>query len=263
MLKYFTYMKLISWNVNGLRAVLKKGFLDFLNQENPDILGLQEIKISKEVREKIGFNFPGYNIYYNSAIRPGYSGTLFLVKEGLVKKLNYFEGIGIKEFDKEGRVQILEFSKFYLLNVYFPNANSELSRLNYKMSFNKALLEYVKNLEKNKAVIISGDFNVAHKEIDLARPKQNEGVAGFTKEERSWLDKLEKENFIDSFRYFYPKKIQYTWWSYRALARTRNVGWRIDYFWLSKNFTKHLKKSYILDKVLGSDHVPVVLELKN
>jgi len=255
-------MNLLSWNINGLRAVLKKGFVDFLKKQKPDVLGLQEIKISKEAREKIDLSFTGYTAYWNSALRPGYSGTLFLVKDHLSKKLKYFEGINIKEFDIEGRVQTLEFPKFYLLNIYFPNANAELSRLNYKMRFNQALLKYVKNLEKNKAVIISGDLNVAHREIDLARPKQNEGVAGFTKEERSWLDKLEKENFIDSFRYFHPKKIQYTWWSYRALARSRNVGWRIDYFWLTKSFRKNLKKAYILDKVLGSDHAPLGIELK-
>ncbi len=255
-------MKLITWNINGLRAVLKKGFLDFLKKEKPDVIGLQEIKISKAVRETLDFNFPGYIVYWNSALRPGYSGTLFLVKKSLAKKINYIEGLGQEEFDSEGRVQTLEFPNFYLLNIYFPNANSELSRLNYKIRFNEQLLKFVKKLEKKKPVIISGDFNVAHHEIDLARPKENEGVAGFTKEERAWLDKLEKHNFIDSFRFFHPNKIQYTWWSFRALARVRNVGWRIDYFWLSKNFSKHLKKSYILDKVLGSDHAPVVLELK-
>ncbi len=254
-------MKLISWNINGLRAVLKKGFLDFLKQEKPDVIGLQEIKISKAIRETLDFNFPGYKTYWNSALRPGYSGTLFLVKDNLAKEINYIEGLGSDEFDREGRVQTLEFPKFYLLNIYFPNANSELSRLDYKIRFNNYLLKFVKKLEKKKAVIISGDFNVAHQEIDLARPKENEGVAGFTKEERVWLDKLEKHNFIDSFRFLQAKKIQYSWWSYRALARVRNVGWRIDYFWLSKNFTQNLKKSYILDKVLGSDHAPVGIEL--
>jgi exodeoxyribonuclease III len=256
-------MKLISWNVNGLRAVLKKGFFDFLKQEKPDVLGLQEIKISKIVRETLDLNFPGYIIYWNSALRPGYSGTLFLVKENLAKKISYIEGLGKEEFDIEGRVQTLEFPKFYLLNIYFPNANSELSRLDYKLRFNEFLLKFVKKLEKKKPVIISGDFNVAHQEIDLARPQENEGVAGFTKEERAWLNKLEKHNFVDSFRFFFPNKIQYTWWSFRTLARARNVGWRIDYFWLSKKFIKNLKKSYILDKVLGSDHAPVVIELKN
>ncbi len=264
MFKYlFNFMKLISWNVNGLRAVLKKGFLDFLKKHQPTILGLQEIKISKASREIINFNFPGYSIYWHSARRPGYSGTAFLVQNQIKDQLEYIEGLAKPEFDNEGRVQTLSLANFFLLNIYFPNANAELSRLAYKLRFNQSLLKYIKKLAKEKPVIISGDFNVAHQYIDLARPKENEGVAGFTKQERDYLDQLASHQYIDSFRFLHPKKVQYSWWSFRSLARQRNVGWRIDYFWLAKQLTGNLKKAYILDQVPGSDHAPVGIELNN
>jgi exodeoxyribonuclease III len=252
-------MKIISWNVNGLRAVLKKGFHDFLNEYKVDILGLQEIKISTQVSDKLNLNFPGYQLFLNGALRPGYSGTGLLVKNELLKDIKYIRGIGIKEFDDEGRVQILEFKNFYLFNVYFPNANAELSRLNYKQKFNEALLAYI--LKLKKPVIISGDFNVAHQPLDLARPKANEGVAGYTLEERAFLDKLSKLKFVDSFRLKNNKLVKYSWWSYRALARERNVGWRIDYFWLSDKLKKQVKEADILTEVFGSDHAPVYLQL--
>jgi len=259
--------------VNGIRAVLKKGFFEFLKKEKPDVLCLQEIKISDSAREKeefsaqggpaLGWNFPGYAEFWNSAERPGYSGTAILVKSSKVHEVkSNINGIGIDKFDKEGRVQTLEFDKFYLVNVYFPNANHELSRLGFKVEFNDKLLKYIKKLEKFKLVIITGDFNVAHEEIDLARPKDNIGNPGFTYEEREWMTKFLKSGFIDIFRYFYPERQEYTWWSYRFNARARNLGWRIDYFCVSAKFIKSIKNAHILNKVMGSDHCPIVVELK-
>lgn len=252
-------MKIISWNINGLRAVLKKGFVDFLENYQPDILALQEIKISTEVSDKLNLSFPGYQLFLNGSKRPGYSGTGLLVKDDLMKKCKYSTGLGISEFDDEGRVQILEFNNFYLFNIYFPNANNELSRLNFKERFNTALLKYV--LKLKKAIILSGDFNVAHFPLDLARPQANEGSAGYTIEERAWLDKLAKHKFIDTYRFKNGNKVKYSWWSYRALARQRNVGWRIDYFWLSDKLKKQVKEADILTEVQGSDHAPVYLQL--
>ena len=254
-------MKIISWNINGLRAVVKKGFVDFLNSENPDIIGLQEIKISDNKRDLEKFDFSNYEEFWNCAKRPGYSGTLILFKTGL-KVLSKKNGIGLEKFDNEGRVQTIELEKFYFVNTYFPNSNHELSRLSYKTEFNNELLKYLKKLEKKKPVIITGDFNVAHNEIDLARPKDNVGNPGFTIEERSWMESFLKQNFVDSFRQLHPKTIKYSWWSYRAGARQKNVGWRIDYFCLSKKLMNKVSDSDILDKVLGSDHAPVVLKIK-
>lgn len=253
-------MKIISWNVNGIRAVAKKGLASFLEQESPDILGLQEIKISADARSWHEFDFKGYQEFWFSAKRPGYSGTMFLIKEG-IKFIGVVNGWGEEKFDSEGRVQTLELEDFYLLNVYFPNANDALSRLGYKLEFNQQMLKYVKRLEKKKAVIVSGDFNVAHEEIDLARPKENAGSSGFTPEERAWFSKLLAAGLVDSFRLLNGQKIQYSWWSYRAGARARNVGWRIDYFVLSAKLSKRIKRAFILDKVTGSDHAPIGLEL--
>jgi exodeoxyribonuclease-3 len=254
-------MKLISWNINGIRAVARKGFKDFLVEYQPDLICLQEIKISDAAREKVEFDFAGYDEYWYGAERPGYSGTAVLVRNGFtgVKKIN--NGFGVPEFDREGRVQVVELSKFYLLNVYFPNANNELSRLDYKMDFNESLLKYIKKLESKKPVIVTGDFNVAHQALDLARPKENEGKAGFTIEERAWMDKFLESGFIDTFRLVNGVKVQYSWWSFRMRARERNVGWRIDYFCVSAKLKKLVKKAYILDKIMGSDHAPVGLEL--
>jgi exodeoxyribonuclease-3 len=252
-------MEIISWNVNGIRAVAKKGFKDFLRLSKPDILCLQEIKISDTARNETEFDFAGYTEYWNYAARPGYSGTAILVREGFRGVKGVKNGFNLKEFDREGRVQTAELPGFYLLNVYFPNANHELSRLPYKTEFNEALLKYVKKLRERKPVIVTGDFNVAHQEIDLARPKNNEGNAGFTVEERGWLTKFLKAGFIDTYRALNGQKIQYSWWSFRAAARARNIGWRIDYFCVSSELKKSLKKSYILDKIKGSDHAPVGL----
>lgn len=245
-------MKLISWNVNGIRAVVKKGFVDFLKAEKPDVLCLQEIKISDSARNEEIFDFAGYQEFWNSARRPGYSGTMILVKDGI-------KVISERKFlaDDEGRVQILELDKFFMVNVYFPNANHELSRLDFKLRFNDRLLKFIKKIEKEKPVVICGDYNVAHNPIDLANPKENEGNPGYTFQERNWFDKFLQNGFIDTFRAEYPDKVQYSWWSYRSLARERNIGWRIDYFCVSEYIKKLVKRSFILDSITGSDHCPV------
>lgn len=258
-------MKLISWNVNGVRAVLKKGFLEFLKEESPDILCLQEIKIAEKDIALTAFDFPDYKEFWCSAKKPGYSGTAILIKEKLLKGelsgLTIKNGLGVDDFDNEGRTQILETLDFYLINAYFPNSRADLSRLDYKIEFNEAMWKMAKKLEKKKPVIITGDFNVAHEEIDLARPKQNEGESGFTAEERESFSDLLKLGFTDTFRSLNPDKIQYSWWSFRAGARIRNVGWRIDYFCVSAKLKKTLKKAYILDKITASDHAPIGLEI--
>lgn len=251
-------IKLCSWNVNGIRAAVKNGFNDFLEKEKPDIVGLQEIKIGREAITEAQFDFKKYQEFWNSADRPGYSGTATLTKLSPLQTLN---GINLPEFDSEGRVQTLGFEDFYFVNTYFPNANHELSRLGYKEKFNKEWLKYVKELEVEKPVVTCGDFNVAHQEIDLARPKDNVGNAGFTKEERYWADKFEEAGLVDTFRYLHPEKIQYSWWSYRNFARARNVGWRIDYFLVSKSLAPKLKEAFIRDQITGSDHAPVGIVL--
>jgi len=252
-------MKIISWNINGIRASISKGLPIFLEQEKPDIICFQEIKIADKLRENLNLEFKGYQSFWHGAQRPGYSGTAVLIKEGLNFKV--FKGLGQAQYDDEGRVQMIELPDFYLLNIYFPNANPELGRLAYKLSFNNDLLLYINKLERVKPVIITGDFNVAHQEIDLARPKENVGSAGFTFEEREWFDKLLAAGYLDSFRLLNPDKIQYSWWSFRAGARIRNVGWRIDYFVISAKLRKKIKKAFILDQVSGSDHAPVGIEI--
>lgn len=278
-------MKIITWNINGIRACVRKGFADFLAHEKPDIICLQEIKIDEKAiaKEKIKYfdkksvksgvsgdnqwsDFDGYDEYWNSAQRPGYSGTATLIRVGTGHcpvLINSTNGLGIQEFDIEGRLQTLEFDKFYLLNIYFPNSNGELSRLGYKEKFNEAFLKYAKKLEKKKPVIATGDFNVAHQEIDLKNPKPNIGNAGFTDEEREWMDKFIKAGFVDVFRKKYPEKVQYSWWSYRFNARARNIGWRIDYFLASAKLMKYIDDIIIMDKVLGSDHAPIKLLITN
>ena len=254
-------MKLISWNVNGIRAVIRKGFKDFLTINRPDILCLQEIKISQAAREKEAFDFIGYREYWNPATRPGYSGTAVLLRDDLPEPVRVLSGLGEEKFDSEGRTQILEFADFYLFNCYFPNSQPELARLDYKLEYDQLLLKKAKLLEKNKPVIVCGDYNVAHEEIDLARPKENVGNPGFTNEEREAMTKFLASGFLDSFRYLHPQKIQYSWWSFRAGARARNVGWRIDYFGVSASLAPLLKEAFILDKVEGSDHAPIGLEI--
>lgn len=266
-------LKLASWNVNGLRAVNRKGlFLPFLKEHKPDIICLQEIKVDSDAHAKSGLDFRGYVEYYNHAKKAGYSGTaMFIIPEvnPFGRELRGVEplgisvknGIGIVEYDTEGRVQTLEFPEFYLINAYFPNTRHDLSRLDFKGDFNKKILAYVKKLDKKKPVILTGDYNVAHKDIDLARPKDNVGNPGFHPEECAWMTKFLESGFVDTFRHLHPSKVQYSWWSQRFGARSRNVGWRIDYFCVSKRLGPKVKKAEILDHVLGSDHAPVVLEI--
>lgn len=251
-------MKLISWNVNGIRACMRNGFPDFLAKEKPDLLGLQEIKIDHERRAKEVFDFRTYDENWNPAKRPGYSGTAIFSKS---RPLSITEGIGVPEFDDEGRIQVCELKKFYFINTYFPNAQPGLARIDYKVRFNEAILKHIKMLEKKKPVVICGDFNVAREEIDLARPKENLGEPGFSEPERLWGRKFIEAGLVDTFRALHPAKVQYSWWSYRMAARSRNVGWRIDYFMVSAKISKHVKKAFILDKITGSDHCPVGIEL--
>lgn len=247
-------MKLISWNVNGLRAVMKKNFFAFLEEEQPDVLCLQETKMQEGQAE---VPTPGYHQYWCSAERKGYSGTLILTKEE-PEKVTY--GIGIEEHDKEGRVITAVFPNFTLVNVYVPNSGGELARLSYRMEWEDAFREYLHTLPGS--VVVCGDMNVAHKEIDLKNPKTNRKNAGFTDEERSKMTELQDSGFVDSFRRFYPDaEGMYSWWSYRFNARKNNAGWRIDYFLVSEDFASKMKDAKILPQVMGSDHCPVVLEL--
>jgi len=250
-------MKIYSWNVNGIRAVVRNGFLDWLHDSKPNILCLQEIKARKKDIPKEIKKIKDYYFYSSSAEKRGYAGTAVLTK---IKPIKVIDKIGIDKFDKEGRFLLLEFDKFYLFNVYFPNAQRELKRLSFKKEFNEAYLKFIKKL-KDKPLILTGDFNVAHKEIDLKNPKQNIKSAGFTIEERKFIDKLLKMGFTDSFRKFHPEKIQYSWWTYRFHARDKNIGWRIDYFFVSNSFVKYIRKAEIMDNVYGSDHCPVIIEI--
>lgn len=253
---------LMSWNVNGIRAALRNGFLGVLKKYQPDILALQEVKISEKDRGKAELDFPGYTEIWHSAERPGYSGTAILVKEkSPLKILKQINGLNHDNFDKEGRVQTLEFNKFYFINAYFPNTRHDLSRLNFKIEFNNKIFAHVKKLEKTKPVILTGDFNVAHTEIDLKNPKANEQNAGFTIEERTSFDKFLKQGRIDTFRYLNPKKIKYSWWGYKFHCRERNIGWRIDYFVVSDKLKNKINKAEIFDQVLGSDHCPISLKI--
>lgn len=250
-------MKLVSWNVNGYRAVLNKGFKEFFDSIDADIFCLQETKMQEGQAD---MNFEGYNVYLNCAEKKGYSGTAIFSKKKPVS-VNY--GIGIKEHDLEGRVITLEFEKFYMVNVYTPNSKRGLERLDYRMIWEDEFRNYLKKLEKNKPVIVCGDMNVAHEEIDLKNPKTNHHNAGFTDEERQKMTCLLNSGFIDTFRYLYPDKTDaYSWWSYMGHAREKNVGWRIDYFLVSDSLKNKIEEAEILDQVLGSDHCPVTLKIK-
>ena len=250
-------MKLISWNVNGIRACLNKGFSDFFKEVNADIFCLQETKCQPE---QINLEFEGYTSYWNSAERKGYSGTAIFTKK---QPVNVTYGIGIEEHDKEGRIITLEFENFYLVTNYTPNAKRELERLDYRMVWEDEIRKYLLELNKKKPVIMCGDLNVAHEEIDLKNPKTNKGNAGFTNEEREKMTELLNAGFIDSYRYLYPEKIEYSWWSYMGHAREKNVGWRIDYFIVSNDFRENIKDATIYTEILGSDHCPVGLEIKS
>ena len=249
-------MKLISWNVNGIRACLNKGFSDFFKEVNADIFCLQETKCQPE---QINLEFEGYTSYWNSAERKGYSGTAIFTKK---QPVNVTYGIGIEEHDKEGRIITLEFENFYLVTNYTPNAKRELERLDYRMVWEDEIRKYLLELNKKKPVIMCGDLNVAHEEIDLKNPKTNKGNAGFTNEQREKMTELLNAGFIDSYRYLYPEKIEYSWWSYMGHAREKNVGWRIDYFIVSNDFRENIKDATIYTEILGSDHCPVGLEIK-
>ena len=253
-------MKLVSWNVNGLRAVLGKGFPDFLKEVKSDVFCIQETKLQKEqLDENILDVFKEYNCYWNSAEKKGYSGTAIFTK---IKPINVSYGIGIEEHDKEGRVITLEFDKFYLVNCYTPNSKRELERLDYRMVWEDEFRQYLINLNKQKPVIACGDLNVAHEEIDLKNPKTNRRSAGFTDEERNKMTELLNSGFTDTYRYLYPNKTDiYTWWSYMFKAREKNIGWRIDYFIVSDSIKSKIKESYIYSDVLGSDHCPVGLDI--
>ena len=250
-------MKLISWNVNGLRAVINKGFMDFFKQIYAEIFCIQETKMQEGQIELI---LDGYYQYFNSAIKKGYSGTAVFTKE---KPLNVTYGIGIEEHDQEGRIITAEYEKFYLVNCYTPNSKRELERLEYRKIWENEIRKYLKKLEETKPVIYCGDLNVAHEEIDLKNPKTNHYSAGFTDEERNKMTELLNAGFIDSFRYLYPEKENaYTWWSYMMKAREKNVGWRIDYFITSNSLKEKIEDSKIHSEVMGSDHCPIELDIE-
>ncbi|AOT70738.1 exodeoxyribonuclease III [Geosporobacter ferrireducens] len=249
-------MKLISWNVNGLRACVEKGFLEYFKDVDADMFCVQETKLQEG---QIQLNLEGYEQYWNYAVKKGYSGTAIFTKK---KPLSVQYGVGIAEHELEGRVITLEFEEFYLVNVYTPNAQRELARLDYRMVWEDVFRNYLKELDRIKPVILCGDLNVAHKEIDLKNPKTNRRNAGFTDEEREKMTALLEAGFIDTFRYFYPdQKDAYTWWSYMGRARAKNVGWRIDYFIVSEKLKDKLIDAQIHSSIIGSDHCPVVLEM--
>ncbi|MCI9017255.1 MAG: exodeoxyribonuclease III [Clostridia bacterium] len=249
-------MKLISWNVNGLRAVLKKGFEEFFYNVSADIFCIQETKMQEGQIEN--FELKGYKQYWNSAEKKGYSGTAIFTK---IEPINVSYGIGIKEHDNEGRVITLEFEKFYMVNIYVPNSKRELERLDYRMIWEDEIRKYLSKLDLKKPVIMCGDLNVAHQEIDLKNPKTNRRNAGFTDEERNKMTELLNSKFVDSFRYLYPEKIEYSWWSYMGQARIKDIGWRIDYFIVSEKIKEKIKEAKIYKEIYGSDHCPVGLEI--
>ena len=250
-------MKLISWNVNGLRACVKKGFLDFFKEIDADIFCIQESKLQEG---QIDLELDGYYQYWNYAEKKGYSGTAIFTKK---EPLSVVNGIGIKEHDNEGRVITLEYPEFYMVTVYTPNSKQELLRLDYRMVWEDAFRDYLNSLAKKKPVIVCGDMNVAHKEIDLKNPKTNHKNAGFTDEERDKFSVLLDSGFTDTFRYFYPDvEGIYSWWSYRFKAREKNAGWRIDYFLTSKSLEDKLEGAKIHTEIFGSDHCPVELDIK-
>lgn len=254
-------MKLISWNVNGLRAVITKGFQEFFDSINADIFCIQETKMQEEqLDDNIKEIFSEYNSYWNSAEKKGYSGTAIFSKQ---RPLNVTYGIGIEEHDKEGRVITLEFDNFYMVNCYTPNSKRELERLEYRQIWEDEFRKYLLKLNGTKPVILCGDLNVAHKEIDLKNPKTNRRNAGFTDEERNKMTELLDAGFTDTFRYLYPNKAEvYSWWSYMFKAREKNAGWRIDYFIVSKSIEEKIRESYIFTEVMGSDHCPVGLDIE-
>ncbi|MCM1091569.1 MAG: exodeoxyribonuclease III [Butyrivibrio sp.] len=250
-------MKLVSWNVNGIRACLQKGFMDSFHELDADIFCLQETKLQAGQHD---LELPGFYQYWNYAEKKGYSGTAVFTKR---EPVNVSYGLGVEEHDREGRVITLEFEDFYLITVYTPNSQRELTRLAYRMEWEAAFLEYIKGLSKQKGVIFCGDLNVAHQEIDLKNPKTNHKNAGFTDEERACFSRVLESGFIDTFRYFYPDVTDaYSWWSYMANSRAKNVGWRIDYFVVSESLKDRLRDAKIYPDIMGSDHCPVELMIQ-
>lgn len=253
-------MKIVSWNVAGIRACTKKGLTDFIKKENADVYCFQEVKCSENQIPIEISSIKEYFAYHSISKKKGYSGVSIYTK---IKPIKHIEGIGQSKYDDEGRVLTLEFPKFFLINAYFPHANRELTRLNFKLEFNNKFLQFCKELEKRKSIIIASDFNVAHTSLDLANPKQNEKNAGFTIQERNWFDLFLQQGFTDTFRIFVKEGGQYTWWAYRNNARERNIGWRIDYFVVSSSIKIQIENSKILNNVLGSDHCPILLEISS
>ncbi|MDR2428985.1 MAG: exodeoxyribonuclease III [Candidatus Margulisbacteria bacterium] len=252
-------MRLISWNVNGIRAAQKKGFLAWLQKEQPDILGLQETKAEPEQLNEELLNVPGYTAYWSSAEKKGYSGTALYTK---IQPRQARHGFDLPHFDREGRVIIAEYPAFTLLNIYFPNGKKNQERLDYKMDFYAATLACCQKLQKaGQEIIICGDVNTAHQEIDLAHPQENSNTSGFLPVERAWIDQLLASGFVDTLRQFHPEPELYTWWDYKTHSRERNTGWRIDYFFITSGLQKNLKDAFILADVAGSDHCPVGIEL--
>jgi exodeoxyribonuclease-3 len=253
-------LRLISWNVNGIRASHKKGLLEWFKKEKPDMLCLQETKAHPEQLVEELKNVDGYESYFSSAEKKGYSGVVTYTNQ---KPISVQQGIGIKKFDSEGRFIITEFNEFTLFNIYFPNGKASVERLQYKMDFYDSFLKHCnKLLKQGKKIVVCGDVNTAHKEIDLARPKENSQTSGFLPEEREWIDKFLAAGFIDTFRMFNLEPENYTWWDMVTRARDRNVGWRIDYFYASENLKKNIVSASIHSSVMGSDHCPIELELK-
>ena len=253
-------IRIISWNVNGIRAVHKKGFLEWFTNKKPDILCVQETKATIKQFPKDIRTVEGYKLFISEAVKKGYSGTATYTNIE-PEKVEY--GFGVEKFDLEGRIIISDYRDFILMNIYFPNGKMSPERLQYKMDFYDAFLEYADNLKDHgKNIVVCGDVNTAHKEIDLTHPKENSKISGFLPEERAWIDKFFSHGYIDTFREFNKEPEQYTWWSYRTRARERNVGWRLDYFFVNKEFMDRIEDSYILYEVMGSDHCPVGLDIK-
>ena len=247
------------WNVNGVRAVHRKGFKNWFITEKPDILCIQETKADRKQFPPDIRNVEGYQTYFSEADRKGYSGVAIYTN---IKPKTVKTGFGIDEFDREGRILIADYIDFVLFNIYFPNGKRSPERLQFKMDFYDTFLEYVNELkDEGRNVVVCGDVNTAHKEIDIARPKENEKISGFLPEERAWIDKFLSDGYVDTFREFNKEPDQYSWWSYRTKARERNVGWRLDYFFVNRELMEHVESSYILSDVMGSDHAPIGLDL--
>ena len=252
-------IRILSWNVNGIRAAYKKGFLDWLKKEQPDILCIQETKAHPEQLSDELLNVEGYHSYFSSAVKKGYSGVAIYSK---LEPKSIKNGFGIEKFDSEGRILIAEYANFTLFNIYYPNGKARQERLDYKMEFYDAFLKYVDRLKKKgKNIIVCGDVNTAHKEIDIARPKENEKISGFLPMEREWIDKFLSHGYLDTFRMFNQEPDNYTWWDQITRARERNVGWRIDYFYISESLKKKIKDAFIMSDVMGSDHCPIGIEI--